>query len=140
MVTPRTPFPRRFYRAAFQRLEEAQLLLVNEYYTGAIYLSGYAVECILKTLILDLAPEHRHRSLVADFRGHKAHNFQALRHRYDQLGGFPLPEAIHERLLFVSTWVTELRYEPSSGNADEAFDFLEDVHAIMQWAKGRLSR
>ena len=46
---------RRFHRAAARRFEEAQFLLTRgNYTTAAVYLAGYAVECMLKALILDL--------------------------------------------------------------------------------------
>jgi HEPN domain-containing protein len=48
--------PQRFFRAAQQWLAEAQFLLQNDYTTAAVYLAGYAVECMLKALILASEP------------------------------------------------------------------------------------
>ncbi len=37
-----------FYRAAFQRFDDARFLLDAERRTVAVYLAGYSVECISK--------------------------------------------------------------------------------------------
>jgi hypothetical protein len=136
--TPRSPIPRLFYRVAWQRLEEAEVLLNLEYYTGAVYLAGYSVECILKTLILDAIPKNQHESVASKFRGQDAHNYDSLRHRYSQTNSPPLPRAIQNSLLFVSTWNTSLRYQPGRGNSGDADRFLREVKAIMDWADNRI--
>ena len=52
--------PRRFLRTAQQRLQEAQFLLQNDYATASVYLAGYAIECMLKVLILASEPQAHH--------------------------------------------------------------------------------
>ena len=47
---------RRYYRVAFQRLEDGKSLLEINRPRAAIYLTGYAVECILKALIVTSTP------------------------------------------------------------------------------------
>ena len=48
---------RDFQRAAAQRLNAAETLLREKLTLDAQYLSGYAVECSLKALILELTPD-----------------------------------------------------------------------------------
>jgi hypothetical protein len=50
---------RRFRVAALQRFEDAQILLDNDRATGAVYLAGYAVECLLKAVLLERTPASR---------------------------------------------------------------------------------
>lgn len=138
MATPRSPLSLRFYRAAYQRMEEARILRANRCYTGSIYLAGYAVECMLKTLILESVPASKQSKVLIEFRGQRAHSFEWLRHRYLQLGAPPLAAEVHASLLLVSTWETDLRYEPSFGNEDTATRFLAAVRDIMNWANGRI--
>ena len=38
MSTPTRPIPRKFYRVAYQRFEEAEVLFEVGYYIGAVYL------------------------------------------------------------------------------------------------------
>ena len=52
MAIPASIEARLYYRCAFQRHEDAQILLRADHTTGAVYLAGYGVECILKALVL----------------------------------------------------------------------------------------
>ena len=52
MPIPTSSNARLFYRAAKERFEDAELLLSLNRTTGAVYLAGYSVECIIKSLIL----------------------------------------------------------------------------------------
>lgn len=124
MSQPHASLPRRFYRASLQRFEEAELLFDNSYYMGATYLAGYAVECILKALILNSVPSSHQSDVAREFRGQRAHDFQWLRRRYAQTQAPGITEDIRRRLLYVSTWETALRYEPRKGKATDAQQFL----------------
>ena len=44
MAIPGYPEARLFYRCAFQRFDDAQVLLRADHTTGAVYLAGYAVD------------------------------------------------------------------------------------------------
>jgi hypothetical protein len=52
MSTPRSVHAREFFRVALLRLEEAKVLMRPEFDMrgGAVYLAGYAVECMLKAV------------------------------------------------------------------------------------------
>ena len=76
MSTPARPIPRKFYRVAYQRFEEAEVLFEAGYDIGAMYLAGYAIACILKTLILEATPEKEHAVVEAEFRGQRAHVYE----------------------------------------------------------------
>lgn len=138
MSTPVSPIPRRFYRVAYQRLEEAEVLYDAGFYIGTVYLAGYAVECMLKALILNSIPVKDHETIEAEFRGQRAHQYEWLRHRYAQTNAPGLPVAISGSLAFVSTWDTSLRYLPGLGEPNDASRFLEEVKTILEWADNRI--
>lgn len=138
MSTPTKPVPRKFYRVAYQRFEEAEVLFEAGYYNGAVYLAGYAVECMLKTLILDSTPEKEHESVEAEFRGQRAHQYEWLRHRYAQTNAPGLPSEIGQSLAFVRTWETSLRYTPGLGHREDASRFLAEARKILDWADSRI--
>ena len=138
MSTPLSPIPRRFYRLAYQRLEEAEVLCDAGYCIGAVYLAGYAVECMLKVLILNSIPEKAHNEVEAEFRGQRAHEYEWLRYRYAQNSPPGLPAATSESLAFVSTWDTSLRYKPGLGEPRDASRFLKEVKLILEWADNRI--
>ena len=129
---------RRFYRCAFQRFEEALILLRSERTTGAVYLAGYGIECILKSLILSVVALNKTASVLQSFRGHRAHDYEWLRQQYFDNRGPGFPRAINVHFLFVNDWSTELRYSAGKMREKEAEDFLEAANEIIEFAKGSL--
>jgi hypothetical protein len=134
---PTNPIPRRFYRVAYQRIEEAEVLYRAGYYVGAVYLAGYGVECMLKALIANSSPLKDQPTIEAEFRGQRAHQYEWLRHRYAQTGAPALPRDTNASLAFVSTWDTALRYTPGMGNREDASRFLAEARKILLWADNR---
>lgn len=138
MIIPPDPIPRKFYRAAFQRLEDAQLLLDGERWHSAIYLAGYAVECMLKALILNAVSRKKQPKVETEFRGQKAHDFEWLLRRHRRAKGPAPPREVNESLVFLSTWHSSLRYEPDSGDRIHAGQFVEHTRKVLEWADTRL--
>jgi hypothetical protein len=138
MAIPSASDARLFYRCAFQRYDDAQVLLRAEHTTGAVYLAGYGVECILKALILmAVAPGDRSATLQS-FRGGRAHDFEWLRTQYLTNGGARFPRDVNQYFTLVNDWSTDLRYTPRSVREGEADAFLIAAAAIIRWADGRL--
>src|SRR5258708_2709251 len=86
MPKPRSAEAKPFYRASIQRIEDARVLLENRRTTGAVYLAGYGVECILKVLLLEPTPKTRRAGVLTLFRGQLAHNFDWLKHELNLTG------------------------------------------------------
>ena len=75
--------------------------------------------------------------VLATFRGAVAHNIEGLRARLIQrIGHLPVGENRHVSL--VSSWSTDLRYEPGPGDRDDAEAFLFSADSILKWADGRM--
>jgi HEPN domain-containing protein len=91
---PSSAQARRFYRAAKQRFDDALLLFEMERTTAAIYLAGYSVECMLKALILSVAPQAQEAELLGMFRGARAHDYEWLLHLYVEKGGARMPPSV----------------------------------------------
>lgn len=138
MPLPHANEAKPFYRAAFHRFGEARFLEEGGRYTGAIYLGGYGVECILKALILAAVPAGRRADMLATFRGQRAHNFDWLRYQYLQNGGAQFPPEIAKAFALVNTWDTDLRYETREISPRRAKQFLENAEEVIKWADGRL--
>jgi len=139
MGLPAAQEARPFYRAGKQRFEDAKLLLDKaERTTGAIYLAGYGVECLLKALVLSVVPAGDRQDMVASFRGARAHNFDWLKAQYVRNGGAPFPSEISKAFALVNTWDTEWRYRSGTASPREAEDFLRAAERIIIWADGRL--
>ncbi len=82
MGIPSSSDARLYYRCAFQRYEEAEILIRADKTTGAVYLAGYGIECILKALVLMAAPAANRSDMLKSFCGSKAHEYEWLRSLY----------------------------------------------------------
>jgi hypothetical protein len=137
MAIPADIDARRYYRVAFQRLDDGNALLSISRPRAAIYLTGYAVERILKALLLTTTPVGERAQVLATFRGAVAHNIEWLRDRLVQrIGRLSVDENRHVSL--VSSWSTDRRYEPGPGDRDDAEAFLASADAILAWADRRM--
>ncbi len=138
MPLPRSKDAREFYRSAWLRLDDATILFDQERTIGTVYLAGYAVECMLKALVLEAAPPPKRKAVRDSFRGARAHDFDWLRGLYRTFGGPPIPPEVARRFAAVGRWTTELRYRSKSVKIADAEKFLRAVEGILEWADGRL--
>lgn len=138
MAVPRWKDARLYYLCAFRRYEEARVLIRAGYSTGAIYLAGYAVECMLKALVLMAAPSRKRAKVFASFRTNKAHNYEWLRSQYLAYGGPMFPPDITRSFTLVNEWSTELRYSLRRIPDHDADAFMAAVKEILIWGDGRL--
>ena len=138
MGLPATRPARDYYRAAYQRFDDAQCLLDNDRTTAAVYLAGYAVECILKSLLLSCAPRREQGQIMELFRGRLAHDFGWLMMQYVKHSNSTIPRDVSRALTRVRTWTTDMRYMTGTTPPDEACSFVDAVKFILHWAEGRL--
>jgi HEPN domain-containing protein len=124
---------------ATERLREAQLLCDSRFYTGAYYLSGYAVEFGLKAVICKkLAIEIFDKQVVSGniLKAFQIHDLtdliilaglnQELETRISEDVGFSKNWSV------VSAWSEQRRYDFGC-NAMTAQRFLSSVNKIMIW-------
>lgn len=129
---------RLYYRAGKQRLDDAHLLLREDRTTGAVYLAGYTVECLLKALVLTSVSTSLRRELLGEFHGSRAHNIEWLRTLYRQHAGAVIPRDVTRHLSRVAAWSTDLRYATGFLKRREADEFMGSVSAITNWVDGRI--
>lgn len=138
MATPRDVEARLFYRVAFQRLEDGELLLDKlDRPNASIYLTGYAIECMIKAMIIMQTPSSQRTNVIAGFRGQRAHNILWLREQLTRTG-VVIPAALAREFRFVNTWSTDMRYEPGRGNRADAERFTHAAKSILAWLDGRM--
>lgn len=128
---------RLYYRAAKQRFDDAELLLRAGRTTGAVYLAGYTVECLLKALILASVARRPRAELLGTIR-HIGHNIQELGALYRRHGKAPIPRDVTRHLTRVAAWSTDLRYAGGTLRRREVDEFMESVIAVTQWADARM--
>lgn len=153
-----------YRRSAFRRLEDARELLepptsdpnrsdANRHHLrGAMYLSGYAVECLLKACLIQytnsqtlraaeniLNVQRRQKNLESieniarSAAGHKI--FYLL--RLTDLESYPAYDPkIWSR---VAQWRSSWRYETDTPRVMEADEFVNDVQAVANWLSPKIS-
>jgi len=138
MSLPRAAEARVYYRAAWHRFDDANLLLETGRTTGAVYLAGYTVECMLKALVLASAAPRLRAALRKEFHGQRAHNIEWLGALYRKYGRATVPRGIARQLARLAAWSTDLRYETAVWKARDAEEFVDAVVAVAAWADGRM--
>ena len=138
MPVPQDRNARRFYHVAYQRLEDGQLILNTlDRPNASIYLTGYAVECMLKALLIANTPANLRENIAASFRGSRAHDLEWLRIQLIN-SNVPIHKQIHDDLRFLNTWSPALRYEPGDGDREDAEYFCVTARRILDWANERM--
>lgn len=138
MAMPVSPNASLFYRAAKQRYDDALLLLQLQRTTGAVYLAGYSVECMLKALILESVSDRQELLILAQFRGQQAHNPGWLLRLYKKTVSANVPTNVIAHLVRVNSWSTDMRYQPSFMDEGDAQGFMKSVEQITLWVERRL--
>lgn len=129
-------------RASTHRLENAQALLAAGRWRGAMYMAGYAVECLLKTTLMrrydcrtlhDLEDELPRRGVLTDSATVFTHHLEVLlrlTQRFEQLRQH---RVLWPQFTLVNRWIPAWRYTANLANRQDATDFLEAVTQMMQW-------
>lgn len=127
-----------FQRAARQRLTTAEFLLDHRYNLDAMYLAGYALECTLKALILEISPAPEQAKVLRRISaGKQMHDPEVLGAMLKDLGR-PIPLDLIKRLRR-SGWSTALRYESGREDTGQTRCFLKTAKAAYDWVEGQLS-
>lgn len=138
MAMPYDQDARKYYRVAKQRLDEAQLVVERlQLFRVAVYIGGYAAECILKALLLSVTPERERPATMVSLRREFGHSVLALGEGLRQRG-VNVPGRVAREIAFAASWSPELRYEPGLGDPRETGRFLAAVEVVLLWADGSM--
>ena len=129
-------------KASTHRLDDARALLNAGRWRGAMYMAGYAVECLLKTKLMqmyscralrDLEDELQRRGVLAEHATVFTHQLELLlrlTQRFDQLRQHRM---LWPQFALINRWIPAWHYTADVANRQDATDFLEAVAQIMQW-------
>ncbi|MBN1344080.1 MAG: hypothetical protein JXQ73_15450 [Phycisphaerae bacterium] len=146
--------PTQLRTVADRRFDDADALRrtrKNARANGAMYLGGFAVECLLKAKLLEkfawLQSTGSSEGLSRDDRRlwslcYRSHELDAILaklpevrdrvSRMEQRGSNRLSQALKS---ICASWTVYARYSPSSADMDEAEGFLEQIKELMPWLK-----
>jgi hypothetical protein len=111
--------------------------LISSRPRAAVYLTGYAIECILKALLIASTPPQHQAGVLQSFRGRTAHDLLWLR---DQLAQkrVRLPVAVAREFAYLAGWSVDVRYDPGPGDREDARRFIRSAQVVLAWADGRM--
>ena len=118
---------------ANERLRDANVLLKQKRYNGAVYLGGYVIECLLKAAICvylnrdNLPPNYR------------IHNLVGLLNSSGLLDALKSNRQIYRSFLIVKDWGVGIRYYGKHFKSTESGRFLVAVKEVRQWILRRIS-
>jgi HEPN domain-containing protein len=133
------PDSQRYRLVARQRLYEAEILCDarvrdGRIMNGGVYLAGFAVECILKALILANSTANQRGRLrermVREFR----HDLDALR-REASRRGLHMPRDVLAHFRRINTWDNNSRYEPGFHPVADALLLIGSARETIEWAE-----
>ena len=133
--------------ASPQRLADAKVLLNASRWRGAMYMAGYAVECLLKMRLMhiydcknlrELEDLLRQRSILPANRTVFTHQLEDL---LRMTPGYNRLMRNREMLpLFnkVNQWTPNWRYTSKPTNRREATEFMTSIENFMRWVNNNL--
>jgi HEPN domain-containing protein len=127
------PDARVYYVPARRRLEDAKILLDNNRRDGAGYMAGFAVECLLKALILSNSTPRERPRLLARLKGEFGHDLDTLRTEAARRGihlGRPGQDAFRR----IATWDNNDRYEARIQSREVAEAAYAAAEYLFDWA------
>jgi HEPN domain-containing protein len=134
-------------KAGKHRLEDALALLEKDRWRGAMYMAGYAVECLLKTKLMRIFDCRHLRELEEELqrRGALPATETVFTHQLEFL--IRLTQALdrlrHNRDLWLSytivnSWIPAWRYTADRSNRKDAEDFLSAVENVCRWIENNV--
>jgi len=134
-------------KASKHRLDDARTLLNAGRWRGAMYMSGYAVECLIKTKLMqnyscrnlyELENELQRRGILASHATIFTHHLELLLRLTQAFDRLKQNQVLWPQFNIINRWVPAWRYTSDLANRQDAEDFLEAVLDIMQWIENNL--
>jgi HEPN domain-containing protein len=129
-------------KASIHRLDDARALFNAGRWRGAMYMAGYAVECLLKTKLMqryscrtlrDLEDELQRRGILTEQATVFTHHLELLLRLSQRLDQLRQHQMLWPQFALVNRWIPAWRYTADLANRQDAADFLEAITQIMQW-------
>ena len=130
------------HRAAIMRIADARALRASGRYTGAMYLRGYGLECLLKARLMEY---HRVRTIAElddlfselrsnPSRSHSLESLFAALNLTERLAASPGRQALRDFHVCVR-WSSNWRYRPDSENAINCDAFLAAADRLQHYVQ-----
>jgi len=124
------------------RRDDAQALFKQERWRGAMYMAGYAVECLIKTKLMKMFDQNTLAGLEAELKRRRliSEDSSLFDHRIElylrALGRF---DALKDDIVLwrafniANRWIPSWRYNPDLSNLAAGKEFLSAVDTMLKW-------
>jgi HEPN domain-containing protein len=129
-------------KASKHRLDDARALFNAVRWRGAMYMAGYALECLLKTKLMqmyncrnlrELEDELQQRGVLAMQATVFTHQIELLLRLTQSMDRLQQNRTLWPQFNVVNRWLPAWRYTADLGSRQDAEDFLEAVEALINW-------
>ena len=129
-------------KASKHRLADAHALFNEHRWRGAMYIAGYAVECLLKKKLMsmfsfqdltELEEKLKRRRLLRAGGTIFTHQLELLLVLTQSADRLRQNQPLWRQFNIVNRWIPAWRYTANLSNREDAADFLEAVTATCRW-------
>lgn len=136
MTLDANPDARSYLLPARQRLDDARALLDAGRTNGCIFLAGFAVECLLKAVILTNSTPRERPELLVRLKEDFGHNVVRLRQEAARRGVHP-GEAERSAFRTLTGRENDIRYDARVQSLQIARRVFEAATTLSRWAEGK---
>ncbi len=131
-------------KAGQHRRADADALFEKERWRGAMYVAGYAIECLIKAKLMerfkqsnleDLEAELKRRHVIPQRASLFDHRFELYVKASGRSDVLKSDHALWRSFNIANRWVPSWRYNPDLSNRADAEDFLLAIDTMLEWIK-----
>lgn len=121
---------------ADERLADAEALLTSGRYTGAVYISGYVLECLFKALVCKQLGSVDVPAVLRTSATHQLENLLELIPAIESV--MKKNRKVKEAYARIMTGTAKLRYSTHHYRKDEAEIHMDNVKEVKKWLLQKL--
>jgi hypothetical protein len=134
-------------KASIHRWDDANALFRGRRWRGAMYIAGYAMECLLKALLMkrfdvdnldDLERVLKQRGKLRADATIYDHRIELYVQAADQMGRLRNDQSAFRDFVKANAWLPSWRYDPDLSNSGDARDFLNAVDSMLDWFRAHI--
>ncbi len=128
--------PSQFREKSSQWFSDVVFLQKHERWSPLIYLGGFVIECLLKSVLWPRRNEPRMRQLL--WRSHDLMELLAGCTALDAEIRKPAFAGVWSAFEFLASWTVRIRYNPKRPSTDDARAYWQRLTEVRRWLLGRV--
>jgi hypothetical protein len=129
-------------KASQHRRADAQALFEKERWRGAMYIAGYAIECLIKAKLMEmfkqgnlegLEVELKRRHLISEGSSLFDHRIELYLRASGRLDALKDDTVLWRSFSIANRWIPSWRYNPDLSSPAATKEFLSAVDTMLRW-------